>query len=129
MRILWVFLSAAYADYYEVLPRHLWRAQMKIQEPLGNQTPMKSNAQLRHEGQDEAHQPPPIHVEMPTVASSSQTARPPPQSNAVLTKILASLESLHGGRSSMRWVVHSINLHGAVPAGYPGVSLAPSSGS
>jgi len=32
--------------------------KMKIQEPLGNQTLMKSNAQLRHEGQDEAPQPP-----------------------------------------------------------------------
>jgi hypothetical protein len=44
---------------------------------------MKSNAQLRHEGQDEAPQPPPIHIEMPTVASSSQTAPPPPQSDSV----------------------------------------------
>jgi hypothetical protein len=44
---------------------------MKIQDPLGNQTLMKSNVQLKHEGQDEAPQPPPIHVEMPTVASSS----------------------------------------------------------
>jgi hypothetical protein len=39
--------------------------KMKIQNPLDNQTLMKSNAQLRHEGQDEAPQPPPIHVEMP----------------------------------------------------------------
>jgi hypothetical protein len=83
---------------------------MKIQDPLGNQTLMKSNAQLRHEGQDEAPQPPPIHVEMPTVASSSQTPPPPPQSDAVLTQVLASLESLQGGMSSMQWVVHSINL-------------------
>jgi hypothetical protein len=28
--------------------------KMKVQDPLGNQTLMKSNAQLRHEGQDEA---------------------------------------------------------------------------
>jgi len=74
---------------------------MKIQDPLGNQTLMKSNAQLRHEGQDEAPQPPPIHVGMPIVALSSQTAPPPPQFDAVLTQILASLESLHGGISSM----------------------------
>jgi hypothetical protein len=58
--------------------------KMNIQEPLSNQTLMKSNAQMRHEGQDEAPQPPPIHVEMPTVASSSQTAPPPPQLDAVL---------------------------------------------
>jgi hypothetical protein len=45
--------------------------KMKIQDPLGNQTLIKSNAQLWHEGQDEAPQPPPIHVEMPAIASSS----------------------------------------------------------
>jgi hypothetical protein len=84
--------------------------KMKIQEPLSNQTLMKSNVQLRHEGQNEAPQPPSIHVEMPTVASSSQTAPPRPQSDAVLTQILASLESLHEGMSSMQWVVHSIDL-------------------
>jgi hypothetical protein len=44
----------------------------------------KLHAQLRHEGQDEAPQPPPIHVEKPTIASSSQTAPSPPQSDAVL---------------------------------------------
>jgi len=44
---------------------------MKIHEPLSNQTVMKSNSQPRHEGQDEAPQPPPIHIEMSTVASSS----------------------------------------------------------
>jgi len=84
--------------------------KMNIQEPISNQTLMKSNAQLRHEGQDEAAQPPPTHVEMPAVASSSHTAPPPPQSDVVLAQILASLESLHGGMSSMQWVVHSINL-------------------
>jgi hypothetical protein len=50
---------------------------MKIQDPLCNQTLMKSNAQLKHEGQDEAPQPSPIHVEMPAVASSSQTVHLP----------------------------------------------------
>jgi hypothetical protein len=84
--------------------------KMKIQDSLGNQTLMKSNAQLRHEGQDEAPRPPPIHDEMPNVASSSQTTPPPPLSDAVLTQILASLESLQGGISSMQRVVHSINL-------------------
>jgi hypothetical protein len=83
---------------------------MKIQDSLANQTLMKSNAQLRHEGQDEAPRPPPIHDEMPTIASSSQTAPPPPLFDAVLTQILASLESLQGGLSSMQRVVHSINL-------------------
>jgi len=52
--------------------------KMKILDPLGSQTLMKSNAQLRHEGQDEAPQPPPIHVELPTGASSSLITPPPP---------------------------------------------------
>jgi len=47
---------------------------------------------------------------MPAVASSSQTTPPSPQSDTVLAQILASLESLHGGISSMQRVVHSINL-------------------
>jgi hypothetical protein len=55
---------------------------------------MKSNAQLRHEDQDEAPQPPPIHVEMPDIASSSQTTPSPPQHNASYARILAALESL-----------------------------------
>jgi hypothetical protein len=45
--------------------------KMKIQDPLGNQTLMKSNAQLKHEGKDEAPQPPLVQVEIPTGASSS----------------------------------------------------------
>jgi hypothetical protein len=56
---------------------------MKIQDPLSKQTLMKSNAQLRCEDQDEAPQPPPIHVEMLDIASSSQTALPRPQQDAV----------------------------------------------
>jgi hypothetical protein len=35
------------------------------------QTLMKSNAQLRHEGQDKAPQPPPVQFEIPIGASSS----------------------------------------------------------
>jgi hypothetical protein len=62
---------------------------------------MKSNAQLRHEGQDEAPQPPHTHVEMPIVTPSLQTAPLPPQSDAVLAQILAYLESLQGGMSLM----------------------------
>jgi hypothetical protein len=56
---------------------------------------------LRHEGQDEAPQLPPIHVEMPAVASSSQTAPPPPQSDAVLAQILASQLDAAGGGDSL----------------------------
>jgi hypothetical protein len=50
---------------------------MRIQDPFGSQTLMKSNVQLRFEGHDEAPQPPPVQVEIPTRASSSQTAPPP----------------------------------------------------
>jgi len=67
--------------------------KMKIQEPLSNQTLIKSNDQLWHEDQDQAPQAPPIHVEMP-----------------IVNQILASLESLREGMSSMQWVVHSIDL-------------------
>lgn len=70
--------------------------KMKIQDPLSKQTLMKSNAQIRHEGQDEDPQLPPIHVEMSNIASSSQTAPPPPQQEAVSTQILAMLASLQG---------------------------------
>jgi hypothetical protein len=47
---------------------------------------MKSNAQLRREDQDEAPHPPHIHVEMPNIESSSQTAPPPPQHDAVMLR-------------------------------------------
>jgi hypothetical protein len=56
--------------------------KMKIQDPLSKQTLMKSNAQLRREDQDEAPQPPPIHFEMPDIASSSQIGPSLPQYNA-----------------------------------------------
>jgi hypothetical protein len=49
---------------------------MRIQDPLGSQTLMKSNAQLRYEGQDDAPLPPLVQVEIPTGASSSQIAPP-----------------------------------------------------
>jgi hypothetical protein len=40
--------------------------KIRVYDPLGSQTLMKSNAQLRHEGQGEAPQPPPVQVELPT---------------------------------------------------------------
>jgi len=74
---------------------------LKIQVPLGNQTLMKSNAKLRNEGQDEAPHPPPVHVELPTRVSSSQTAPPPPQYDIGFAQILAAPKSLQGDMSSM----------------------------
>jgi hypothetical protein len=57
---------------------------------------MKSNAQLRHDDLDDAPQPPPIHVAVPDVASSFQTAPPPPQQDASFAQILEALASLQG---------------------------------
>jgi hypothetical protein len=39
---------------------------------------ISAKPKMRHEGQDEAPQPPPVHVELPTGASSSKTAPPSP---------------------------------------------------
>jgi hypothetical protein len=46
------------------------KPMMRIQDSLGSQTLMKSNAQLQHEGQDEAPQPPLVQVKIPTTTSS-----------------------------------------------------------
>jgi hypothetical protein len=70
------------------------KPKMKIQDLLSKQTPMKSNAQLRREDQAETPQPPPIHVEMLDIASSSHTAPPPPQHDAGYAQTLAALASL-----------------------------------
>jgi hypothetical protein len=56
--------------------------KMKIQDPISKQILMKSNAQLRGEDQDDASQPPPIHVMVPDIGSFSQTTPPPPQQDA-----------------------------------------------
>jgi hypothetical protein len=57
-------------------------SKLKIQDALSKQTLMKSNAQLRHDS-DEDPQLLPIHVGMSDIASSSQTAPPPPQQDLV----------------------------------------------
>jgi hypothetical protein len=69
---------------------------------------MKSNAQLRHEGQDEAPQPPLVQFELPTGASSSQTAPQPPHYDAGYAQIMAALSSIQEDVSSILWEVHSI---------------------
>jgi hypothetical protein len=55
---------------------------------------MKSNAQLRFEGQGEAHQPPPAQDDQHAAASSSQTAPPLPLYNARYAQLLAALSSM-----------------------------------
>jgi hypothetical protein len=67
---------------------------MRMQDSLGSQTLMKSNAQLRHEGQDEAPQLPPVQFELPTRASSPQTAPQPPNYDAGYAQIMAALSSI-----------------------------------
>ncbi len=52
---------------------------------------MKSNAQLRRDDLDDVLQPSPIHVAVPDMASSSQTAPPPPQQDAGYAQILEAL--------------------------------------
>jgi hypothetical protein len=81
---------------------------MRIQDPIGGSTLMKSNAQLGFEGHDETPQPPPVQVEIHTGASSSQTA-PPPQYDAGYAKLLAALSSMQGDISSIQREVRSIS--------------------
>jgi hypothetical protein len=81
---------------------------IRIQDPLGSQTLMKSNAQLRFEGHDETPQPPPVQVEIPTGASSSQTA-PPPQYDAGYAQLLAALSTMQGDISSIQREVRFIS--------------------
>jgi hypothetical protein len=76
---------------------------------------MKSNAQLRRDDLDDAPQPPPIHVAVLDMASSSQTA--PPQQDASYSQILEALATLQSGMSTMQLTlsslqqeVHSFNL-------------------
>jgi hypothetical protein len=90
---------------------------MNIQDPISKQMLMKSNAQLRRDDLDDAPQPPPIHVAVLDIASSSQTTPPPPQLDASYTQILEALVALQGGMSTMQLTlsplqqeVHSINL-------------------
>jgi hypothetical protein len=71
---------------------------------------MKSNAQLRHDGQDEASQPPLVQFELPTRASSSQTAHSPSQYDAGFAQILVALDSIQRDMSSIQRDVCSINL-------------------
>jgi hypothetical protein len=68
--------------------------KMKIQDPISKQTLMKSNAQLRRDDQDDMPPPPTIHVAIPDMASSSQTALPPSQQDASYTQILEALASI-----------------------------------
>lgn len=56
--------------------------RMRVQDPLRNHTLMKSNAQLRFEGQGKEPPPPLVQGDQHAAASSSQTAPPPPSYDA-----------------------------------------------
>jgi hypothetical protein len=81
-----------------------------VQDPLGTQKLMKSNAQLRHEGQDEAPQPLPIQFELPTGVSSSQTAPPPPPYDAGYAQVMAAMSFIQRDVSSIQQEVSSISV-------------------
>jgi hypothetical protein len=47
------------------------KPKVRVQDPLGSQALMKSNAQLRFEGQGESPQPPPVPGDQHAAAFSS----------------------------------------------------------
>ncbi|XP_062144918.1 uncharacterized protein LOC133852197 [Alnus glutinosa] len=97
----------------EWLPPWLkWQTEpnMRVHEPIGSQTLMKSNAQLRHEGQGEAPQSHPALDDQPAAASSSQIALLLPLYDAGYTQIMAALSSIQYDVSSIQQEVSSIIL-------------------
>jgi hypothetical protein len=96
---------------------------MKIQNPIGKQTLMKSNAQLRRDDSDD-DVPTAMPVGFPDMASSSQTV-PPSKPEVNYSQIMEALAAIQGGMSTMqlsmtsmqqsistmKQEVHSINLH------------------
>jgi hypothetical protein len=67
---------------------------------------MKSNTQLRRDDMEDAPQPPPIHVAVLDMLSSSQTA--PPQQDASDARILEALAALQSGMSTMQLTLSSL---------------------
>jgi len=55
---------------------------------------MKSNAQLRHEGQGKVSQPPPVQVDPSATASSSQTVPPTFNIEAAFAQLMSAMGSL-----------------------------------
>jgi hypothetical protein len=82
--------------------------KMKIQDPISKQTLMKSNGQLQRDDPDDAVPlPPPIPVDIPNVASSSQTV-PPPQLDVSYSQVIKALAAIQGGMSSMQLSMSSM---------------------
>jgi hypothetical protein len=55
---------------------------------------MESNAKLRHEGQGEVPQPPPVQVNPSAAASSSQIVPPTFNIEATFTQLMSAMRSL-----------------------------------
>jgi hypothetical protein len=68
----------------------------RIPDPLGKQTLMKSNAQLRlwHEGQGEVPQPLPVPVDTSAAASSSQSVPHSLNIEAAFAQLMSSMRAL-----------------------------------
>lgn len=66
----------------------------RIPDPLGIQTLMKSNAQLRHEAQGNVPQPPSVLVAPSAAASSSQAVPPSFDIEAAFTQLMSSMGAL-----------------------------------
>jgi hypothetical protein len=66
----------------------------RILDPLGKQTLKKSIAQLRHEGQGEVPQPPPVRVDTSATASSSQSVPPTFNIEAAFPQFMSSMGAL-----------------------------------
>lgn len=80
--------------------------KMKIQNPIGKQTLMKSNAQLpRDDSDDNVHAAIPIGFS--DMASSSHTVQPfKPEVN--YSQIMEALATIHGGMSTMQLSMSSM---------------------
>jgi len=91
--------------------------KMNIQQPISNQTLMKSNTQLRRDdSDDEVSITATMPVGFPDMASSSQTI-PPSEPEVNYSQIMEALTAIQGGMSamqvtmvSMQQEIHSINL-------------------
>jgi hypothetical protein len=82
--------------------------KMKIQQPIGKQTLMKSNAQLqRDDSNDEVPIPAAMPVGFPDMASSSQTV-PPSEPEINFSQIMEALAAIQGGMSTMQQSINSM---------------------
>jgi hypothetical protein len=80
--------------------------KMKIQNPIGKQTLMKSNEQLRRDDSDD-DVPAAMPVGFPDMASSSQTV-PPSESKVNYSQIMEALAAIQGGMSTMQLSMSSM---------------------